>query len=127
MSSAGQVRGQLSGAESARRKFCWTAKVVRDHEAGKPADPFVAGGSGAVRCAVRSRVQSLRDVNLELTAGSRVIIIGTNGSGKSTLLNAVAGTFFVYEGSIRLAGQDVTRWPEHARPELLGRRVSKSV
>jgi putative tryptophan/tyrosine transport system ATP-binding protein len=42
-------------------------------------------------------------------------------AGKSTLLNAVAGTFFVDEGSIRLAGRDVTRWPEHARAELIGR------
>ena len=33
----------------------------------------------------------------------------------------MAGTFFVDEGSIRLAGQDVTRWPEHARAELIGR------
>jgi putative tryptophan/tyrosine transport system ATP-binding protein len=68
-----------------------------------------------------NEVHSLRGVNLELTAKSWVIIIGTNGSGKSTLLNAVAGTFFVDEGSIRLAGRDVTRWPEHARAELIGR------
>jgi ABC-type uncharacterized transport system ATPase component len=56
-----------------------------------------------------------------LVPGFWVIIIGTNGSGKSTLLNAVAGTFFVDHGTIRLAGQDVTRWPEHARASLLGR------
>src|ERR1700680_3830021 len=68
-----------------------------------------------------NEVHSLRGVNLELTAKSWVIIIGTNGSGKSTLLNAVAGTFFVDEGSIRLAGRDVTRWPEHSRAELIGR------
>jgi putative ABC transport system ATP-binding protein len=68
-----------------------------------------------------NEVHSLCGVNLELTAGSWVIIIGTNGSGKSTLLNAVAGTFFVDEGSIRLAGRDVTRWPEHSRAELIGR------
>src|ERR1700726_321435 len=68
-----------------------------------------------------NEVHSLRGVNLELTAGSWVIIIGTNGSGKSTLLNAVAGTFLVDEGTIRLAGCDLTRWPEHARAELIGR------
>ena len=68
-----------------------------------------------------NEVRSLRGVNLELAAGSWVIIIGTNGSGKSTLLNAVAGTFLVDEGNIRLAGRDVTRWPEHARAELIGR------
>lgn len=50
-----------------------------------------------------------------------MIIIGTNSSGKSALLNAVAGTFLVDEGSIRLAGRDMTRWPEHARASLMGR------
>lgn len=68
-----------------------------------------------------NEVHSLRGVNLEVEAGSWVIMIGTNGSGKSTLLNAVAGTFFVDEGSVRLAGRDVTKWPEHARAELIGR------
>ena len=68
-----------------------------------------------------NEVRSLRGVNLNLAAGSWVIIIGTNGSGKSTLLNAVAGTFLVDEGTIQVAGQNVTRWPEHARAELIGR------
>jgi len=68
-----------------------------------------------------NEVRSLRSVSLKLNTGSWVMIIGTNGSGKSTLLNAVAGTFFVDEGSIRLAGREVTRWPEHARAELIGR------
>jgi putative ABC transport system ATP-binding protein len=68
-----------------------------------------------------NEVRSLRGVNLDLGAGSWVIIIGTNGSGKSTLLNAVAGTFLVDEGNIRLAGREVTRWPEHARAALIGR------
>ena len=68
-----------------------------------------------------NEVRSLRGVNLHLAPGSWVIIIGTNGSGKSTLLNAVAGTFFVDQGTIRLVGQDVTRWPEHERAKLIGR------
>jgi putative tryptophan/tyrosine transport system ATP-binding protein len=68
-----------------------------------------------------NEVRSLRGVSLTLEPGSWVIIIGTNGSGKSTFLNAVAGTFFVDEGSIRLADQDVTRWPEYARAKLIGR------
>jgi putative ABC transport system ATP-binding protein len=68
-----------------------------------------------------NEVRSLRGINVELATGSWVIIIGTKGSGKSTLLNAVAGTFFVDEGSIRLAGQDVTRWPDFKRAELIGR------
>jgi len=68
-----------------------------------------------------NEVRSLRGVDFHLVAGSWVMIIGTNGSGKSTLLNAVAGTFPVDSGSIRLAGRDVTGWPEHARAALIGR------
>src|ERR1700731_5065702 len=68
-----------------------------------------------------NEVRSLRGLNLDRASGSWVVIIGTNGSGKSTLLNAVPGTFLVDEGTIRLAGCDVTRWPEHARAQLIGR------
>jgi ABC-type glutathione transport system ATPase component len=36
-------------------------------------------------------VQSLRDINLELRAGSTVAVIGRSGSGKSTLARCIAG------------------------------------
>jgi putative ABC transport system ATP-binding protein len=68
-----------------------------------------------------NEVRSLQGIDLTLEEGSFVIIIGTNGSGKSTLLNAVAGTFPVDEGTIHLAGCDVTAWPEHRRAALIGR------
>jgi putative ABC transport system ATP-binding protein len=68
-----------------------------------------------------NEVRALRGVSLAVPAGSFVVVIGTNGSGKSSLLNAVAGTFLVDEGRIRLAGRDVTRWPEHRRAALIGR------
>lgn len=60
-------------------------------------------------------------MSLTIEDGSFVIVIGTNGSGKSSLLNAVAGTFFVDSGSLLLAGQEVTHWPEHRRARLIGR------
>jgi putative tryptophan/tyrosine transport system ATP-binding protein len=68
-----------------------------------------------------NEVRPLRGIDLTVDEGSFVVIIGTNGSGKSTLLNAVAGTFFVDEGRIRVGGQDVTRWPEYRRAALIGR------
>jgi len=66
-------------------------------------------------------VRALQGVDLDLEPGAFVIVLGTNGSGKSTLLNAVAGTFPVDEGSIRIGGTNVTRWPEHRRASLIGR------
>src|SRR5215510_5580240 len=77
--------------------------------------------SKTFRAGTPNEVRSLRSVSLKLNTGSWVMIIGTNGSGKSTLLNAVAGTFFLDAGSIRLDGQEVTRWPEHRRAALIGR------
>jgi len=68
-----------------------------------------------------NEVRALCDVSLTLPSGSFLIVLGTNGSGKSTLLNAIAGTFFVDSGSINVAGQEITRWPEHRRARFIGR------
>jgi putative ABC transport system ATP-binding protein len=68
-----------------------------------------------------NEVRALQGVDLALDEGSFVIVIGTNGSGKSTLLNAVAGGFLLDSGRISLAGEDITRWPEHRRARLIGR------
>ena len=68
-----------------------------------------------------NEVRALQGVDLGLDDGAFVVVIGTNGSGKSTLLNAVAGTFLVDRGTIRIDGTDVTRWPEHRRAAFIGR------
>ena len=63
----------------------------------------------------------LNGIDLVVRQGETHALMGPNGSGKSTLLNAVAGSFLVDEGAIRIAGRDVTRWPEHRRARLIGR------
>jgi len=68
-----------------------------------------------------NEVRSLQGVDLVIEDGSFVIVIGTNGSGKSTLLNAIAGTFIVDSGAIRLDKQDVTGWREDRRAKFIGR------
>ena len=50
----------------------------------------------------------LREVGLELAAGSLTVVTGSNGSGKSTLLAALAGLLSLEEGELRL-GRDVRR------------------
>jgi len=69
----------------------------------------------------QNEVRALCDVSLTVTDGSFLIVLGTNGSGKSTLLNAIAGTFMVDCGRIVVAGEDITRWPQHRRARLIGR------
>ena len=64
---------------------------------------------------------ALNGVSLTLNDGDFVTVIGGNGAGKSTLLNAVAGTWFVDEGTISIGGVDVTHLPEHKRAQFIGR------
>ena len=65
--------------------------------------------------------RALTDVDLKLNEGDFVTIIGGNGAGKSTTLNAVAGVFTVDQGTIEIAGVDVTHLPEDKRAKYLGR------
>ncbi|MDF2609813.1 MAG: ATP-binding cassette protein [Lachnospiraceae bacterium] len=65
--------------------------------------------------------QVLKGVNLQLTPGDFVTIIGGNGAGKSTMLNMIAGVHFPDEGSLVLDGIDITLLPEYVRAQYLGR------
>lgn len=65
--------------------------------------------------------RALNGVNLHLKQGDFVTVIGGNGAGKSTILNMIAGVYTCDTGSIVLAGEDITAWPEHKRAKLLGR------
>ena len=64
---------------------------------------------------------ALNGVDLHLKQGDFVTVIGGNGAGKSTILNMIAGVYTCDTGSIVLAGEDITSWPEHKRAKLLGR------
>lgn len=65
--------------------------------------------------------KALNGLDLHLQEGDFVTVIGGNGAGKSTMLNAIAGTWYVDEGSILIDGIDVTRLSEHKRAKYLGR------
>ena len=64
---------------------------------------------------------ALKGVSLHLAPGDFVTVIGGNGAGKSTLMNSIAGTFRVDTGRIVIAGDDITKWPEHKRAKYIGR------
>lgn len=68
-----------------------------------------------------NEVRALRGIDLALTAGQFVTVIGSNGAGKSTLFNVIAGVFPPSRGEIVIDGIDVTTWPEHRRAGLIGR------
>lgn len=68
-----------------------------------------------------NKKKALTDLSLHLAPGDFVTIVGSNGAGKSTLFNAVAGNFYVDEGSIRLDGRDITYMQEYKRSRNIGR------
>ena len=47
-------------------------------------------------------------VHLEVNTGELFVLLGASGSGKSTLLRIVAGLVLPDEGTVRMAGRDVT-------------------
>ncbi len=64
---------------------------------------------------------ALRGVNLNISDGEFVTVIGTNGAGKSTFLNAISGATRVDGGSIVINGTDVTKKPTHQRSHWVAR------
>ncbi len=65
--------------------------------------------------------KALTDLSLHLNKGDFVTILGSNGAGKSTLFNAIAGTFPVDSGIIRLDGENITSQPDYKRSKFIGR------
>ena len=65
--------------------------------------------------------KALNGVDLHLDGGDFVTILGSNGAGKSTLFGAIAGSFVVDEGTIRLDRQNITNLPDFKRSKFIGR------
>src|SRR5579862_246452 len=65
----------------------------------------------------------LREIDLSVTAGEAVAIVGASGSGKSTLLAILAGLDTPSTGTVEVDGADLFSLDEDARAELRGRSV----
>ena len=65
--------------------------------------------------------QALFGVDITLTEGQTVAIIGANGAGKTTLMRAITGVAKVTAGTVALEGDDITRLPA---PQILIRGVA---
>lgn len=65
----------------------------------------------------------LEGVNLAVSAGESVAIVGASGSGKSTLLGLLAGLDTPSSGRVWLAGTDLNSLDEDGRAQLRARRV----
>ncbi|MEB0140970.1 MULTISPECIES: ABC transporter ATP-binding protein [unclassified Undibacterium] len=79
--------------------------------------------------AAYGKVQVLHGISIEVPKGKVVTLIGSNGAGKTTTMRAISGMLKPKEGTVRLAGNDITGLDSHriARAGLAhspeGRRV----
>jgi putative ABC transport system ATP-binding protein len=84
---------------------------------------LIASGIGKKVSSGAQELVILRDIDLEVTRGEALSVVGASGSGKSTLLAILAGLDTPSEGRVVLDGQDLFSLDEDRRAELRGRTV----
>jgi putative ABC transport system ATP-binding protein len=68
-------------------------------------------------------VRALRGVDLDIARGEFVALTGPSGCGKSTLLNLAAGLDFADEGTIQVAGEEITGRSEDELARMRRRHI----
>jgi putative ABC transport system ATP-binding protein len=84
---------------------------------------LVARGIGKTVKSGDRDLDILRDIDLSVTQGEAVAVVGASGSGKSTLLAILAGLDQPSAGAVVLDGCALGTLDEDARAELRGRTV----
>lgn len=59
------------------------------------------------------RVEAVRGISFDVTAGSLVTLVGANGAGKSSIINAISGLVRPTSGTVLYDGEDITRTRSH--------------
>jgi ATP-binding cassette subfamily B protein len=67
-----------------------------------------------------SDVAALKSVNLHITPGESLAIVGENGSGKTTLIKLLTRLYAPTEGKISLEGMDLQEWNIETLREKIG-------
>ncbi|OAD23377.1 ABC transporter ATP-binding protein YhbG [Candidatus Thiomargarita nelsonii] len=60
----------------------------------------------------------VKEVNLNVSSGEAVGLLGPNGAGKTTSFYMIVGLITPDQGTISLAGTDITRYPMHKRAQM---------
>jgi putative ABC transport system ATP-binding protein len=84
---------------------------------------LTARGIGKTVKSGASDLVILREIDLAVTRGEAVAVVGASGSGKSTLLAILAGLDTPSSGAVELDGRDIFSMNEDERAELRGRAV----
>jgi len=89
----------------------------------KNASVLAARGIGKTVKSGDSDLVILREIDLAVTPGEALAVVGASGSGKSTLLAILAGLDTPTAGQVHIEGQDLFALNEDERAELRGRSV----
>ena len=63
-------------------------------------------------------IQALKGISFEVGQGEVVALIGANGAGKTTTLHAITGLLPIKNGTVTLAGTEITKAPPHKIVEM---------
>src|ERR671914_1178953 len=61
-------------------------------------------------------IRAVKGIDLEVAEGELVCLIGANGAGKTSTLKAICGLLAGRSGTVRYAGEDVSRCQVHELP-----------
>jgi NitT/TauT family transport system ATP-binding protein len=90
-----------------------TATVLQRRE---NSPPYIGvNGAGVTYEGKFGSVEALRDVDLTVSRGEFLTIVGRSGSGKSTLLRLIGGLLAPSAGSVMITGHAVNEPPRQAR------------
>jgi putative ABC transport system ATP-binding protein len=84
---------------------------------------LTARGIGKIVKSGASDLVILREIDLEVTRGEAVAVVGASGSGKSTLLAILAGLDTPTSGEVALDGANLAALDEDARARLRAMNV----
>jgi putative ABC transport system ATP-binding protein len=90
---------------------------VSDIGTGRPGEDevlFVGRGLTKVYVTGEVEVRALDGVDVDLSAGELIVLLGASGSGKSTLLNQLGGLDVPTAGTLTYRGRDLTNADEAA-------------
>ena len=76
---------------------------------------IVVEGASKHWTTAEGQVRAVDSISFSLDEGTLNVLLGPSGCGKSTTLRLIAGLEIADEGTIRIAGRDVTRLPPSQR------------
>jgi energy-coupling factor transport system ATP-binding protein len=102
------LRERLDNAPKGRGELREQPHTTRTR---KRSDPPTPVGALQALSVTRARIQALRGINLTITPGETIALMGRNGAGKSTLLNSLVGLVTPTSGSVRVGDAAPHRTP----------------